>query len=170
MKIKFIVSFILFFLISGCLPALKTTPANDKIVASAINFDVPRNMGRFYLMNGDCDVTLRKMKCARTNAIFINKKYIGGLNENDIMVVDLKPGQYEILHNYENLYELKSFGTENKPTLINIKEGQFEILQFTVIEGGGSLLTALINPFKYVVEISKDKNIIKNGNFIVPLN
>ena len=46
----------------------------------------------------------------------------------------------------------------------------FEIVQFTIFEGGTSLLTALINPYKYVSEFSKDKNLIQGKNFIVPIN
>ena len=41
-------------------------------------------------------------------------------------------------------------------------------LQF--LRGGTSLLTALINPYKYVSEFSQDKNLIQGKNFIVPIN
>ena len=86
------------------------------------------------------------------------------------ILVDLKPGKYEILHNYNNNYELKSFGTVNIPLEINLNAGQYEIVQFTIFEGGTSLLTALINPYKYVSEFSQDKNLIQGKNFIVPIN
>jgi hypothetical protein len=149
---------------------LKTNPADNKIINSALNFDVPKNMARLYLINGNCDVMFKNMKCISTNSIFINKKLIGGLNERDVMVVDLKPGKYEILHNYNNDYELKSFGTVNIPLEINLNAGQYEIVQFTVFEGGSSLLTALMNPYKYISEFSKDKSLIQDKNFIVPIN
>jgi len=170
MKFKTVISVLLIFFLVSCVPTLKTIPADNKIINSAVNFDVPKNMSRLYLVNGNCDVMFRNMKCISTNSIFLNKKFIGGLNEKDVMVVDLKPGKYEILHNYNNEYELKSFGTVNIPLEINLSAGQYEIVQFTIFEGGTSLLTALINPYKYVSEFSKDKNLVQGKNFIVPIN
>ena len=170
MKFKTLIPIFLIFFLVSCVATLKTIPADNKIINSAVNFDVPKNMARLYLINGNCDVMFRNMKCIATNSIFLNKKFIGGLNERDVMVVDLKPGKYEILHNYNNEYELKSFGTVNIPLEINLNAGQYEIVQFTIFEGGTSLLTAFINPYKYVSEFSKDKNLIQGKNFIVPIN
>ena len=142
MKLKIIITIPLIFFLTSCVPTLKTISADNKIVNSAVNFDVPKNMARLYLINGNCDVMFRNMKCISTNSIFLNKKLLGGLNERDVMVVDLKPGKYEILHNYNNNYELKSFGTVNIPLEINLNAGQYEIVQFTIFEGGNEFINS----------------------------
>ena len=83
LKFKTIIPILLIFFLVSCVATLKTIPADNKIINSAVNFDVPRNMARLYLINGNCDVMFRNMKCIATNSIFLNKKFIGGLNERD---------------------------------------------------------------------------------------
>ena len=163
---------ILGLLLSGCVTKVATIQAESKLSKDAINFKIPENKSRIYFLAGSCDAPLKKWTCAGAGGIFLNQKYIGGLYKKDVMVADIKPGNYEISWNFNANYQKKSFGIENIPLDIKLESGDFIIVRLSILQGGGAvfgLLGAGIEPDKYVVQITKDKTLVMNKNIIVPL-
>ena len=167
---KYLIIILLFLFVVGCATNFKTINANSQLATDAINFNIPKNTSRIYFLTGSCDAPLKKWDCAGAGGIFINSQYIGSLNKKDVMVVDIKPGKYEILWNYNKDYKLKSFGSKNIPMNINLKNGKFLILRLSIVGGSTrGLLGAAMHPDKYVVDFTDNKSLITNKNVVVPL-
>ena len=163
---------VLGLLLSGCATKVTTIQAESKLSKDAIDFKISENKSRIYFLAGSCDAPLKKWTCAGAGGIFLNQKYIGGLYKKDVMVADIKPGNYEISWNFNTNYQKKSFGIENIPLDIKLEPGDFIIVRLSILQGGGAvfgLLGAGIEPDKYVVQITKDKTLVMNKNIIVPL-
>ena len=163
---------VLGLLLSGCATKVTTIQAESKLSKDAIDFKISENKSRIYFLAGSCDAPLKKWTCAGAGGIFLNQKYIGGLYKKDVMVADIKPGNYEISWNFNTNYQKKSFGIENIPLDIKLEPGNFIIVRLSILQGGGAvfgLLGAGIEPDKYVVQITKDKTLVMNKNIIVPL-
>ena len=169
---RFLGILVLGLLLVGCASTpLITKKADPNLYNEAINFSISENISRIYFLTGSCDAPLKKWDCAGAGGIFVNGKYIGGINKTDAMVVDLKPGNYEFLWHYNTNYQKKSFGIKNVPLNINLNAGEFTILKLSALAGSRrGLLGAALAPDKYVVEIIKDKSLILNKNIVVPIN
>ena len=163
---------VLGLLLSGCATKVATIQAQSKLSKDAIDFKIPENKSRIYLLAGSCDAPLKKWTCAGAGGIFLDQQYIGGLYKKDVMVADIKPGNYEISWNFNANYQKKSFGIENIPLEIKLESGDFIIVRLSILQGGGAvfgLLGAGIEPDKYVVQLTEDKTLVVNKNVIVPL-
>ena len=160
------------FILSGCATKVTTIQADNKLTVDAYSFKIPDNTSRIYFLAGSCDAPLKKWDCAGAGGIFLNGQYIGGLYKKDVMVADIKPGEYEILWNYNEIYQNKSFGIENVPTRIKLNAKEFLIVRLSILQGGGAvggLLGAGLVPDKFVVEVTDNKSLVTNKNVIIPI-
>jgi hypothetical protein len=160
-------------LLSGCATKINTIQATSQLSKDAFNLKIPNNKSRIYFLAGSCDAPLKKWTCSGAGGIFLNKEYIGGLYKKDVMVADIKPGNYEIAWNYKPTYQEKAFGQKNIPLDVNLNSGDFIIVRLSILPGkkfiAGKLFGIGANPQEYVVTITKDKSLIMNKNVIVPL-
>ena len=169
---KLICIMVLGLLLNGCATKVVTIQAQSKLSKDAIDFKIPENKSRIYFLAGSCDAPLKKWTCAGAGGIFLGQQYIGGLYKKDVMVADIKPGNYEISWNFNASYQKKSFGIENIPLEIKLESGDFILVRLSILQGGGAvfgLLGAGIAPDKYVVQLTEDKTLVINKKVIVPL-
>ena len=169
---KIILLLSIIFILTGCATKVTTIQANNNLASDAYSFKIPESTSRIYFLAGSCDALLKKWDCAGAGGIFLNGKYIGGLYKKDVMVADVKPGEYEILWNYNEIYQNKSFGIENVPFKMKLNEKDFLIVRLSILPGGGAvggLIGGALAPDRFVVEITDNKSLILNKNVIIPI-
>lgn len=133
-------SLILFLcgILSGCTTQAIVSKPDVDTTKRAASFEVGRDRSKVYFINGKMVGNLFNMKHKYPSDFIINGKIIGSMNKDDVMVMELRPGNYELSWN------VRSTDLINKKSVpqlinINIKGGEIIILQGDYSLGGASM-------------------------------
>ena len=145
---------------------LKVEPEKDPTITSFVS---KPDLGRVYFTNGNIigfNIFNHHPVHRHSSDISINSVLIGSMNFNDVMVLDILPGDYKISWNVRSTDLILK---QTQPTTFNfsIIAGEIKILKGDFDNGAGNLLGTLYNPPKTSVTESERK-FFEGKNFVMP--
>jgi len=166
---KLALTFILFSLVLvGCttLPPIQTTSHSQEVINDINKFVPSKNSGRVYFLNGNVTGPAYSGDVIHSfpSALMIDGIIVGKKNKLDVMVLDVKPGKYDVMWNHAYAEDT----TKTKPIIINIVKGDIVILRANYNLGGGGigLISALLASPSYELVYTRDISGINGLNFV----
>ena len=163
------------FILNGCTTAAIVKKASNATIEKATSFKGVKDRVKVYFIQGiDRDNLLWTMKHSLPSDIYINGMKIGSKYEDDVMVIDLKPGQYDFSWTARStdIIDKKAIPQILKKNLIG---GDIMILQSDYDRGAAARLGLIGNllgspPKFWFVEVNIDsaKSEITGNNIVVP--
>lgn len=164
------------FLVIGCVSNEKHDPSRS---AAYKSFQVPSDTSRIYFKTGIfVPVITDVMEHRFFSTLYINDSEIGIISSGQVMVVDVKPGNYTLSWLRKGMTD----GYVITKKEINLKPGEYVIassdLKQSGAEQGGAVLgllgalagSAMRPSGEYSIGISDEKKQIDVSNFIKPAN
>lgn len=165
---KFILPTIVAIALSGCAIKADVVKHDDKITSKAKNFESDTNLAKIYFLTTSKD-NLFKMKTGHSADLKINGSVIGSINDDNVMYFKLMPGAYkfEWVMRSSDIFESRATSVEFP---YRVTGGDVVILKGKYNASGAAfgLLGALMSPPKYEIEISNDREMIKELNVAAP--
>ena len=152
-------------LLTACATPVATTPHSATSTNEYKKFATPTEAARLYFLNGVTTgpviITLRH---AFPAVLFANGQEIGGVNKNDVLVADIKPGTYEFIWKPPTEVE----PAQSKPLSLSVKSGDVLILRGNFNAGGTGfgVIGSMIAPTAYELISTKDRSGITDLNFV----
>ncbi len=159
------------FLIFGCAIKADVVKHDDKVSSKAKNFETDDKLAKIYFLTTSKD-NLFKMKAGHSADLKVNGSVIGSINDDNVMYFKLMPGTYkfEWVMRSSDIFETRATSVEFP---YRVAAGDVVILRGKYNAGGAAafgLLGALMSPPKYEMEISNDREMIKELNVAAPQN
>ncbi len=159
---KKILPLLLILAISGCAIKANVVKHDEQSSVTAKNFTADEKLAKVYFLTTSKDNWL-SMKTGYSADLKINDTLIGSINDDNVMYFNLAPGAYrfEWFMRSSDLIESRSTSVELP---YRVAAGDVIILRGKYNAGGSAgfgLIGALISPPKYEMEISKDRDLIK---------
>ncbi|MBU3565063.1 hypothetical protein [Polynucleobacter sp. MWH-HuK1] len=149
-------------LASGCTIKANVTKHDEQSSIAAKNFTPHEKLAKVYFLTTSKDNWL-SIKGGYSADLKINGALIGSINDDNVMYFNLAPGTYT----FEWFMRSSDF-IESRATSVElpyrVAAGDVVILRGKYNAGGSAgfgLIGALISPPKYEMEISKDRDLIK---------
>ncbi len=160
---------ILSTLVFGCAIKADVVKHDDKVTSKAKNFEADDKLAKIYFLTTSKD-NLFKMKAGHSADLKVNGSVIGSINDDNVMYFKLMPGTYkfEWVMRSSDIFESRATSVEFP---YRVAGGDVVILKGKYNAGGAAafgLLGALMSPPKYEMEISNDREMIKELNVAAP--
>ena len=163
------------FILYGCTTAAIVKKATNATIEKATSFKVAKGRVKVYFIQGiNRSNLLWTMNHHLPSDIYVNGEKIGSKNEDDVMVVELKPGKYNFLWKARttDLIDKQAVSEILKKNLIS---GDIMILQSDYDVGAagsfgliGSLVGKPPKLWFLEVDIDSAKSEITGNNIVVP--
>ena len=158
-------------LLVGCAIKADVVKHDEKITTKAKNFEADDKLAKVYFLTTSKD-NLFKFKSGFSADLKVNGSIIGSINDDNVMYFKLNPGTYkfEWVMRSSDLFETRATSVEFP---YRVAGGDVVILRGKHNAGGaafGGLIGALLIPPKYEIEISNDRELIKELNVAAPQN
>ena len=160
---------IMLFLIAGCTIKANVVKHDEQSTATAKNFTADEKLAKVYFLTTSKD-NLFKMKQGFSADLKVNGTIIGSINDDNVMYFKLQPGTYK----FEWVMRSSDF-IESRATSVElpyrVAGGDVVILRGKYNAGGAGgfgLIGALISPPKYELEISSERDLIKELDIAAP--
>jgi hypothetical protein len=168
---KIYISLVIFFAISGCAIKADIVKHDDKVSMNAKNFTPDEKLAKIYFLTTSKD-NFFKIKSGHSADLKVNGNVIGSINDDNVMYFKVAPGTYkfEWIMRSSDLFETRATSVELP---YRVASGDVVILRGKYNAGGGAgfgLIGALMVPPKYEIEISGDKDLIKELTVAAPQN
>ena len=153
--------------LTGCAAPLVTEKYADDQIDQFQKFQAPKNAARVYFLNGvSTGATLVTLRHGFPSVLIGNDVEIGAVNKSDVLVADIRPGNYQFLWKPP----AEPDATKSKPLDVNLSAGDILILQGNFFLGGlgFGLLGALAVPPRFELVATTDRNVIKELVFVKP--
>jgi hypothetical protein len=165
---KIILSLLAVFLV-GCAIKADVVKHDEKITTKAKNFEADDKLAKVYFLTTSKD-NFFKFKSGFSADLKVNGSLIGSINDDNVMYFKLNPGTYkfEWVMRSSDLLETRATSVEFP---YRVASGDVVILRGKHNVGGaafGGLIGALLVPPKYEIEISNDRELIKELNIAAP--
>jgi hypothetical protein len=147
-------------------PPIQTTKHTDEDVARYQSFNAPKGAGRVYFTNGL--VTGASMFSEKVHnfptALIVDGVIVGKINKGDVLVLDVKPGNYEFM--WRSAYEGNDM--KAKPLVLGVVAGEVLILKSEYNLGGigFGLIASLLTPPSFELSSTRDRDGIQDLNFV----
>lgn len=169
MKKSLVICSFAVLLSAGCAtnPPIPTQPfAADKVLELE-NFGPPSgDVGRVYFFNGPMTGTgvFTDKKHSFPSALIVDGTVIGRINSTDVLVADLKPGNYEFMWRHAYAED----NSKSKPMIFGVVGGEVLILQATYNLGGVGfgLMGSLLSPPSFELVSTNDRGGVEQLNFV----
>lgn len=158
-------------MVFGCAIKADVVKHDDKVTSKAKNFEADDKLAKIYFLTTSKD-NLFKMKAGHSADLKVNGSVIGSINDDNVMYFKLMPGTYkfEWVMRSSDIFESRATSVEFP---YRVAGGDVVILKGKYNAGGAAafgLLGALMSPPKYEMEISNDREMIKELNVAAPQN
>lgn len=168
---KIICAFFLIALLNGCAIKADVVKHDEKVSTTAKNFTPDDKLAKIYFLTTSKD-NFFKIKSGHSADLKVNGNVIGSINDDNVMYFKVSPGTYrfEWVMRSSDLYETRASSVELP---YRVAGGDVVILRGKHNAGGsafGGLLGALLVPPKYEIEVSNDRDMIKELNIAAPQN
>jgi hypothetical protein len=166
---KKILSLLLLLAISGCAIKANVVKHDEQSSSNAKNFTVHEKLAQVYFLTTSKD-NFFKMKQGYSADLKVNGTVIGSINDDNVMYFKLEPGSYkfEWVMRSSDLIESRATSVELP---YRVAGGDVLILRGKYNSGGAGgfgLIGALLSPPKYEIEISNDRDLIKELEVAAP--
>jgi hypothetical protein len=166
---KNILAIFLLIFITGCAIKADVVKHDEKVATTAKNFTPDEKLAKIYFLTTSKD-NFFKIKAGHSADLKVNGNIIGSINDDNVMYFKLMPGVYkfEWVMRSSDILESRSTSVEFP---YRVASGDVIVLRGKYKDGGGAsfgLIGALISPAKYEIEISNDRDIIKELNVAAP--
>jgi hypothetical protein len=154
---------------AGCSTPAHVLKVETEKDPSITSFVAKPDFGRVYFTNGNIigfNIFNHHPVHRHSSDISINSVLIGSMNFNDVMVLDILPGDYKISWNVRST-DLILKQTQPSTFNFSIGSGEIKILKGDFDNGAGNLLGTLYNPPKTSVTESERK-FFEGKNFVTP--
>jgi hypothetical protein len=166
---KKVLSLLLLVAICGCTIKANVVKHDEQSTATAKNFTADEKLAKVYFLTTSKD-NLFKMKQGFSADLKVNGTIIGSINDDNVMYFKLQPGTYK----FEWVMRSSDF-IEARATSVElpyrVAGGDVVILRGKYNAGGAGgfgLIGALISPPKYELEISSERDLIKELDIAAP--
>jgi hypothetical protein len=168
---KIICAFFLIALLNGCAIKADIVKHDDKVSTTAKNFTPDDNLAKIYFLTTSKD-NFFKIKSGHSADLKVNGNVIGSINDDNVMYFKVLPGTYrfEWVMRSSDIFETRATSVELP---YRVASGDVVILRGKYNAGGaqfGGLIGALLVPPKYEIEVSSDRELIKELNVAAPQN
>lgn len=161
--------FLILIFISGCTIKANVVKHDEQSTVTAKNFTADDKLAKVYFLTTSKD-NLFKMKQGFSADLKVNGTIIGSINDDNVMYFKLQPGTYK----FEWIMRSSDF-IESRATSVElpyrVAAGDVVILRGKYNAGGASgfgLIGALLSPPKYELEISNERDLIKELDIAAP--
>jgi hypothetical protein len=154
--------------LAGCMTPAIVQTADDNMRTKALSFEVPSDRGRVYFVSGTIKENIFGMKHKYPSNFYVHSQIIGSKNPDDVMVFDLKPGQYEFQWGVRSTDPIDKNSTPETYRAV-IAGGQSIILRGDYSMGGAmfGLVGSMVSPPKsFLVEARRDD--VMGKTIVVP--
>jgi len=160
-----------FLILSGCAIKADVVKHDDKVSTTAKNFTPDDKLAKIYFLTTSKD-NFFKIKSGHSADLKVNGSVIGSINDDNVMYFKVAPGTYkfEWVMRSSDLFETRATSVELP---YRVASGDVVILRGKYNAGGGAgfgLIGALMVPPKYEIEISSDRDLIKELTIAAPQN
>ncbi len=167
---NFVLSLLVLVLV-GCAIKADVVKHDEKASSNAKNFITDEKLAKIYFLTTSKD-NFFKIKTGHSADLKINGTVIGSINDDNVMYFKLMPGTYkfEWVMRSSDIFETRATSVEFP---YRVAAGDVVILRGKYNAGGGAafgLLGALMSPPKYELEVSNDRDMIKELNIAAPQN
>jgi hypothetical protein len=155
-------------ILTGCMTPAIVQTADDTTRTKALSFEVPPDRGRVYFVSGTVKENIFGMKHKYPSNFFVHGQNIGSKNPDDVMVFDLKPGQYEFRWSVRSTDPIDK-NSSPEPYRAVITGGRSIVLRGDYSIGGAmfGLVGGMVSPPKsFLVEGIRDD--VMGKNVVVP--
>lgn len=154
---------------AGCAIKANVVKHDEQSTATAKNFTADEKLAKVYFLTTSTD-NFFKMKQGFSADLKVNGVVIGSINDDNVMYFKLQPGTYkfEWVMRSSDLFETRSTSVEFP---YRVAGSDVVILRGKYNAGGaqfGGLIGALIAPPKYEIEVSNDRDLIRELNIAAP--
>lgn len=168
---RFFLSIFFSILFVGCAIKADVVKHDDKVSTTAKNFTPDDKLAKIYFLTTSKD-NFFKIKSGHSADLKVNGSVIGSINDDNVMYFKVAPGTYkfEWVMRSSDLFESRATSVELP---YRVASGDVVILRGKYNAGGGAgfgLIGALMVPPKYEIEISGDRDLIKELNIAAPQN
>jgi hypothetical protein len=166
-----LITFVFVLFLSGCAIKADVVKHDDKASSTAKNFTPDDKLAKIYFLTTSKD-NFFKIKTGHSADLKVNGNVIGSINDDNVMYFKVSPGTYrfEWVMRSSDLFETRATSVELP---YRVASGDVVILRGKYNAGGGAgfgLIGALMVPPKYEIEISSDKDLIKELTVAAPQN
>jgi hypothetical protein len=150
--------------LAGCMTPAIVQTADDNTRNKALSFEVPSDRGRVYFVSGTIKENIFGMKHKYPSNFFVHGQVIGSKNPEDVLVFDLKPGQYEFQWGVRSTDPIDKNSTPETYRAV-ISGGRSIVLRGDYSMGGAmfGLVGSMVSPPKsFLVEAGRDDVIGKS--------
>lgn len=154
--------------LTGCMTPAIVQSADDTTRLKALSFDVPPDRGRIYFVSGTIKENIFGMKHKYPSNFFVHGQNIGSKNPEDVMVFDLKPGQYEFHWVVRSTDPIDKNSTPETFRAV-VTGGKVVVLRGDYSMGGAmfGLVGSMVSPPKsFLVEVGRDE--VMGKNVVIP--
>jgi hypothetical protein len=144
----------------GCATPALVQNADDATRAKALAFDVSSDRGRVYFVSGSVKENIFGLKHKYPSNFFVHGQNIGSKNPENVMVFDLRPGQYEFQWGVRSTDPIDKnsvpapFRAVVPPGGVLVLRGEYSIGAAMVLGLVGSMVSP---PRSFLVEGSRDE-------------
>jgi hypothetical protein len=168
-KMKTLITILSLIIVTGCAIKADVVRHDEKVTNTAKNFTADDKLAKIYFLTTSKD-NFFKMKQGFSADLKVNGVVIGSINDDNVMYFKLQPGTYkfEWVMRSSDLFETRSTSVEFP---YRVAGSDVVILRGKYNAGGaqfGGLIGALISPPKYEIEVSNDRELIKELNIAAP--
>jgi hypothetical protein len=147
----------------GCAIKADVVKHDDQSTEKAKNFIQDEKLAKIYFLTSSND-NFFKIKTGHSADFKVNGITIGSINDENVMYFKLVPGTYKFEWRMRStdIFESRATSVEFP---YRVAEGDVIILRGKYNAGGASsfgLIGALMSPPKYEIEVSGDRNVIKD--------
>ncbi len=159
------------FALTGCAIKADVVKHDEKVTTTAKNFTPDDKLAKIYFLTTSKD-NFFKIKSGHSADLKVNGNVIGSINDDNVMYFKVSPGTYkfEWVMRSSDLFETRATSVELP---YRVASGDVVILRGKYNAGGGAgfgLIGALMVPPKYEIEISSEKDLIKELTIAAPQN
>ena len=155
--------------IVGCSSPAHVLKIEQEKDPTIYNFIAKPDLGRVYFTNGNIisfNIFNLHPVHRHSSDISVNSLLIGSMNFNDVMVLDMLPGKYNISWNVRSTDLILK---QTQPTIFefSVAAEEVKIFKGDFDNGAGNLLGTLYNPPRTSV-IESEKKFFEGKNFVSP--
>lgn len=138
------------FLITACTTPAVVRQADPGVASAAKSFRGDPDRAKIYFVNGKIVGNIFGMAHRYPKDIFVNGRLIGSMNPENVMVIDLTPGEYRFAWNVRST-DIIDKKTESQDALVRVGAGDVVVMVSEYDMGGAAmfgLLGSLMSPPK----------------------
>jgi hypothetical protein len=154
-------------MLAGCATTIPTNKYSDVEREKLLQFSGNPNVARVFFLNGITSNQMVNLRHGFPSSLILNDVVIGSVNKGDVLVADLKPGNY--VARWRPPFE-KDGASRFKAQNLNLQAGEVVIIRSIFNPGGTGfgLIGAALSPPSLELDIGDDKSDISSLTVVKP--